>query len=470
MRFQWIVLSVFCFVIVSCGFNPQSNADYTGKDVKEPVPGLAINPAISTAPFTIVVIPDSQHMPPSWSGGTPEMFNNEIKWIVDSAGSLNTVFVSHVGDIVEHGNIVTECIAATNAIDQLDNILPYGIAPGNHDADVMWTDNYTTYNRYYPAGKFIGKSWFGGCYNNTDVASYQLFSVDGMDFIIVHLRWGTNSSILSWASGVLDQYPNRRAIVSTHEFLSTGVTLSAVGNIIWNNVIKNHDNVFMVVCGHNSISGTTTLVNNFGHRVYGLVCDYQDTIPESGKLRYYTFKPANNSIEAYTYSTWNKTYDTSSSNQFTLSYTMTVSATTIVSGGIYELVAQCSGKALDVNGSSTSAGAKVQQWTRNNSSAQRWKITDMGNGLKLTAQCSGMALDCTAWGTNNGTKLEQWNDNGGACQRFGAVLYGTYWKFYTVLSGARCVDVSGASAADGAQVQLWDDNGGTAQRWALYRY
>jgi len=161
---------------------------------------------------------------------------------------------------------------------------------------------------------------------------------------------------------------------------------------------------------------------------------------------------------------------TSSTSSTSTSSTSTSSgATTIVSGGIYELVAQCSGKALDVNGASTAAGAKVQQWTRNNSNAQKWKITDMGNGLKLVAQCSGMALDCTGWGTANGTKLEQWNDNGGACQRFGCALYGTYWKFWTVMAGARCVDVSGASTADGAQVQLWDDNGGTAQRWALYK-
>jgi hypothetical protein len=142
---------------------------------------------------------------------------------------------------------------------------------------------------------------------------------------------------------------------------------------------------------------------------------------------------------------------------------------TIISGAIYELVAQCSGKALDVNGASTAAGAKVQQWTRNGSAAQKWRINDMGNGLKLVAQCSGMALDCTGWGTANGTKIEQWNDNGGACQRFGCALYGSYWKFWTVMAGGRCIDVSGASTADGAQIQLWDDNGGSAQRWALYR-
>jgi beta-glucanase (GH16 family) len=145
--------------------------------------------------------------------------------------------------------------------------------------------------------------------------------------------------------------------------------------------------------------------------------------------------------------------------------------TAITSGALYKLVAQCSGKALDVSGSSTANGAKVQQWTDNGTSAQRWRITDMGNGLKFIAQCSGKALDCNAWGTANGTRLIQWTDSGGANQRFGGAHMGSgWWKFWTVMTGARCVDVSGASTADGAQVQLWDDNGSAAQRWRLTRY
>jgi hypothetical protein len=163
------------------------------------------------------------------------------------------------------------------------------------------------------------------------------------------------------------------------------------------------------------------------------------------------------------------TSSSSTSTSSTSTSSTSSGATTIVSGGLYKLVNVTSGKAIDVSGASTSAGAIVQQWTDNGTRAQRWTITDMGNGLKFIAQCSGLALDCTGASGANGVKLEQWNDNGGPWQRWGAAYMGSSWKFWTAQSG-RCIDVPNASTADGVQLQLWDDNGNNAQRWILTKY
>jgi hypothetical protein len=168
-------------------------------------------------------------------------------------------------------------------------------------------------------------------------------------------------------------------------------------------------------------------------------------------------------------STSSTSSSSSSSSSTSSTSTSSGASTTITSGSIYEIVNVTSGKAIDVANASTAAGAKVQQYTRNNNNAQRWKIIDMGNGLKFIAQCSGMALDCTGASGANAVKLEQWNDNGNACQRWGAALYGTAWKFWTAQSGARCIDVPNASTADAVQLQIWDDNGNNAQRWYLYK-
>jgi hypothetical protein len=194
-----------------------------------------------------------------------------------------------------------------------------------------------------------------------------------------------------------------------------------------------------------------------------------------------TFKAACPDAYSYAYDDQASTYTciggnynvifgtSTSSSTSTSSTSSSGSVTSISSGSLYEIVNANSGKAMDVAAASTAAGAAVQQYTRNNTTAQRWRITDMGNGLKFIAQCSGMALDCTAWGTANGTKLEQWNDNGGAVQRFGAAYYSNGWKFWTTLTGGRCVDVPGSSTADSVQLQLYDDNGTLAQRWYLYQ-
>jgi len=145
-------------------------------------------------------------------------------------------------------------------------------------------------------------------------------------------------------------------------------------------------------------------------------------------------------------------------------------ATSLVSGAVYEFVAVCSGKALDLTGWSTADGAKIEQWSRHGGACQQWRVIDMGNGLKIQSASSGKVLDIPAANAYAGQVVQQWSDNGTNAQRFGAAYLGNgVWKFWPVLNGGLCLDVSGASTADGAQVQVWTDNGNNAQRWMLYQ-
>src|SRR5262245_55101302 len=76
--------------------------------------------------------------------------------------------------------------------------------------------------------------------------------------------------------------------------------------------------------------------------------------------------------------------------------TVTSSPTTLVRRG--------SNKCLDVNASSTSNGAKVQQWGCNGTAAQSFTIEDRGNGVyRVKNTNSGKCLDVTDGGTSNGT-------------------------------------------------------------------
>lgn len=140
----------------------------------------------------------------------------------------------------------------------------------------------------------------------------------------------------------------------------------------------------------------------------------------------------------------------------------------LVSGKVYQLIAQCSGKALDIASGSTADGARAVQWTAGDDLSQRWKLTDMGQGyFKLQAMHSGLVLD-VAWGSkDDGASVQQARDNGSCAQRWkiDPTGDGTY-KLASQCSG-KMLDVSGASTADGASVQQWADNGTAAQRWSL---
>ncbi len=134
----------------------------------------------------------------------------------------------------------------------------------------------------------------------------------------------------------------------------------------------------------------------------------------------------------------------------------------------YLLVAQHSGKALDVGGWSTADGTPVQQWTRNNGANQRWRLTAAGDGYyRIINVNSGKALDVSGWSTADGAPVVQWTDTGGANQQ---------WQIADAASGTvkivnrnsgKVLDVSGWSTADGARVVQWTDTGGANQQWSL---
>jgi len=139
----------------------------------------------------------------------------------------------------------------------------------------------------------------------------------------------------------------------------------------------------------------------------------------------------------------------------------------VVSGGVYTLMAERSGKCLD-NGSVTTEGAQVMQWADNGGNWQRWRVTDVGSGYhKLVNLHSGKALDNFSV-TTEGGKVVQWTDNGAAAQR---------WKITDVGGGAvklvcqqsgKALDNGNGEANGGLAIQ-WTDTGAVPQRWNLKR-
>ncbi|WP_199925561.1 cellulase family glycosylhydrolase [Paenibacillus bouchesdurhonensis] len=138
----------------------------------------------------------------------------------------------------------------------------------------------------------------------------------------------------------------------------------------------------------------------------------------------------------------------------------------IVSGEVYKISAQHSGKNLDVEGGSTTDGANVQQWSDNGNAHQHWKAIEVGDGYyKLIAQSSGKALEVAGGSTSDGANVQQWTDNGSPNQNWEIIEAGDgYYKLISQASG-KALDVIGGHTHDGANVQQWTDNGNAQQKW-----
>jgi len=145
-------------------------------------------------------------------------------------------------------------------------------------------------------------------------------------------------------------------------------------------------------------------------------------------------------------------------------------AATIDTTAYYVLISRHSGKAIDVNGGSTSDGAGIIQWPRTDSNNQQWQFVDSGGGYyRLRARHSGKVIDIYQASTADGANVVQWTDTGGTNQQFRVVDTDSgYVKFINRNSG-KALDLWGWSTADGARISQYTDTGGNNQQWQLIK-
>ena len=268
--------------------------------------------------FTIVVLPDTQF----YSNNYPRIFDNQTQWIIENKESMNIVFVTHLGDLMDHPLSIKEWNNANTSMSKLDGNVPYGVLPGNHDGAGSGGD-LANYNNYFGFNRFNNESWYGGAYQNINTNNYQLFSAGGDDYLIFHIQFNPTDDILSWASNVIDQYPHRKIIVSTHDYVDGwnffADSRSTIGDIIWKKLVEPHaDQIFLVLSGHyeNEARLTSSVDGNFVHQ---LLSDYQARLNGgNGWLRIIEFSPKNDEISIKTYSPYLNEYETDSNSQFIL--------------------------------------------------------------------------------------------------------------------------------------------------------
>jgi len=332
----------------------------------------AAAPVLDPAPegsFTIVVIPDTQGYngrstkrdPSSTAPLTNPVFANHISWIRENVAAQRIVFVTHVGDIVDLNNADQWRLAKEN-LDGLRGVVPFGLVVGNHDLENR--GSAALFSAHFPAASFRDYPWYGGTFTSTDPAetalygdnvnSYQLFSAGGLDFVILHLVCNAPDPVVAWASGILDRYRNRRAIISTH--MDLGIRLKPVtpegyvsdekgrmewtkvhgklGNSplqLWEKLYRRHAHLDFIFSGDQSrvTAYRLSLPADDGHPVHALMSDYTS----SGPLRLYRFTPSENTVRVITYDTTKRELTTRTTfvpnptqHQFMIDYPMSLPA------------------------------------------------------------------------------------------------------------------------------------------------
>ncbi len=279
--------------------------------------------------FTLIGLPDTQY----YSETYHDLFYAQTQWVVDNQQALNIPFVAHFGDIVQNGDNngnPAEWIVADAAMDRLETILPpdglpFGMAVGNHDQSPIYDPDGTTtfYNAYFGIDRFQGRIYYGGHYGSNNDNHYELFSMGGLDFVVLFFEQDQtpDQPVLQWGHDVLTTHADRRAIVVTHWLIGLGnpAAFSAQGSAIYE-ALKDCPNLFLMLGGH--VHGVGRRQDVFqGRTVHSLLADYQED-PNGGNawLRLLEFSPANNQIRVKTYSPYLNQWRTDDGNQFNLTY------------------------------------------------------------------------------------------------------------------------------------------------------
>ena len=138
---------------------------------------------------------------------------------------------------------------------------------------------------------------------------------------------------------------------------------------------------------------------------------------------------------------------------------------------------------LDVDGGSKTSGANVKTWNWTDNSAQHWYIVDYGSGwYEFVAKCSNMALDVKSGNSANGTNIQQYTRNNTDAQRFKLQLLpeplptgsaqevadGVY-RIKSKLATNKYVTTDPNNKNNGGNVMLWDNNSTANQLFSIER-
>ena len=250
--------------------------------------------------YNFLFVPDTQ----KYSIHNPEIFNSQMNWIAKNTKKNNIVMNAFVGDIVD-GNSEEQWENSLEAISYLDKKkIPYIMAAGNHD----YADGDPFLTHYGPQ-RFADKEYYKG-YSPSGYGSYTIVDAGSYEYLFLIVDMKNLQKDLEWTKQVLDEHKDKPTIIVSHDIIYPEVESNKTvaydspnGQLIWDELINDHNQVFMTVNGH--YFGITHQVkqNAAGNDVIQMLVNYQaDYRGGNGWLRLVEFDEEKNKLFFRTYS------------------------------------------------------------------------------------------------------------------------------------------------------------------------
>ncbi|MGW7507301.1 LamG-like jellyroll fold domain-containing protein [Streptomyces massasporeus] len=255
--------------------------------------------------FTLAVMPDTQYLfdGPSIDKAPVEA---SLRYLLEHGREENIVFLSHLGDLTQNG-AKEEFAAIGEAFRLLDRRgVGYSVLAGNHDVKSSTTDQRgsTPYLDAFGPRRFEEQRTFGGA-SPDGYNSFHRFQAGGREWLVLALDWRLSPQGYAWAKGVLAKHPKTPVILTTHELVVEDDTLSDYGQQLWDQLIEDHDQIFLALGGHYWPAARATRKNAAGHDVHLHLTNYQNRyFGGAAMIRLYRFDLDRGVIDVETLSPW----------------------------------------------------------------------------------------------------------------------------------------------------------------------
>ena len=258
--------------------------------------------------FTLAVMPDTQYLFDQ-DRIHPEPLAASFDYLIGNGGRANNiVFLAHLGDLTQNG-LAQEFGAITTVFDKLDRAgVAYSVVAGNHDVSGDDQRGATPYLNTFGPRRFAHTPSFGGAtpdgYN-----TFHTFRAAGREWLVLALDWRPSPGGIAWARQVIAAHPHTPVILTTHEIVGAfddgTAGFSDHGQQLWDQLIKDNDQIFLTLNGHYWPAGRTVQANAAGHDVHLHITNYQNRYyGGAAMIRLYHFDLARKVIDVQTVSPW----------------------------------------------------------------------------------------------------------------------------------------------------------------------
>ena len=275
--------------------------------------------------YSFALIGDIQSLNYYYPDQLPVLFD----WIRDNAESKKIKFAVGLGDITER-NTAAEYARVNQVYSKLRGVVPFSIVRGNHDRSGQSSALFEEYIDLVSYAEVTTNS-----FDSTMLNTYKIIEVGETKYLFLNLDFLLRHDVLRWANDVISQNKDCQVIVSTHIYMKSsgdyynldgdsGLTAKYGcennGESLWNKVLSRHENVIMMICGHNPTDNITyrTKKGVNGNKVVELLVDPQDTdrtYGGTGLVAMLYFSNGGKDVEVQYYSTTKNAYF-KSNNQF----------------------------------------------------------------------------------------------------------------------------------------------------------